>query len=118
MKKTLLTLVFAALLNSGLAFNVLAQQNRDAEKLRRNLVKILQGDNNKVKIKLTNGNTIKGNLTAVDVDSFTVIEDKTNNSRTIALADVKKVKMLKKKNVWVFVGIGAMILTIVGYARD
>jgi small nuclear ribonucleoprotein (snRNP)-like protein len=91
-------------------------QNADAEKVRKKLVKILQGENNKVKVKLKNGESFAGNLTSVDVDSFTIYDSKTNAPRTTNLEDLEKVKKssnLKTKDAWWVVGIGWAVLALI-----
>lgn len=91
-------------------------QGADTEEVRKNLVKILQGDNNKVKVKLKNGERLKGHLTAVDVDSFTIADSKTNASRTVNLSDLEKVKKeanLQGKDAWWIAGLGVMVLVII-----
>lgn len=118
MKKHLLLLVLVALVNltSIQVFYAQAVQNKDTEEIRRKLVKILQDDNNRVKVSLKNGETVKGDITAVDIDFFTILESKTNNSRSINFADMKKVKQTTKfkakDSLWI-AGLGVMVLAII-----
>lgn len=118
MKTAQFRVVIAALM-IALSFQTLFAQAAnisEKEKLRKLLVKIMQGDNNNVKVKLKSGVRVIGSVTAVDVDTFTVYDQKAFAPRTIGYHDVKSAKQISdfkiKDSLWVL-GIGVMVMMIV-----
>lgn len=117
MRNNKFRVVISALLITISFQTVFAQsaQNAETEKVRRSLVKILQGDNNQVKVKLKSGERMQGNLTAVEVYTFTVYDKNTNAPIAISFRDlqsVKKASSLKGKYAWWIAGLGVMVLAI------
>ncbi len=90
-----------------------AQTNREAElaaKARAKVARIGVGQNAKVEVKLRDESTIKGYVSEVQQDSFTVVERETGVSRTVAYADAADVKRsgggLSTKS-WAIIGAAA-----------
>ena len=78
------------------------------------------GNNARVEVKLRDTTKVKGNISAITPDSFTVTDSKTGITNTVAYADVDEVKKaggggLSTKG-WVIIGaaaVGAVVTWIV-----
>jgi len=110
---TVLMLMMGVLLAGVVLETAQAQTSRDAElaaKARAKVAKIGVGQNAKVEVKLQDESRIKGYVSEVQQDSFTVVERDTGVSRTVAYADAADVKRsgggLSTKS-WAIIGAAA-----------
>jgi hypothetical protein len=109
----ILTLVMG-LFSAGVNFKTAqAQTSRDAElaaKARAKVARIGVGQNTKVEVKLRDQSRIKGYISEVQQDSFSVVERETGVSRSVAYADAMEVKRssggLSTKS-WAIIGAAA-----------
>lgn len=96
MLKRTFALMLAALLFATLGLqSARAQTAGDAQRADKARVKVQRiglGQNARVEVKLLDETKLKGYVSAADQDSFTVIDSKTGASRTVAYADVARVK--------------------------
>ena len=69
------------------------------------------GNNARVEVKLKDTTKVKGNISAITPDSFTVTDAKTGTTNTVAYADVAEVKKpgsgLSTKS-WIIIGAAAV----------
>ena len=75
------------------------------------------GPKAKVEAKLKNKTKVKGTVQAITADSFTVIDEKTGSSQTVAFADIDSVKKPRtglKPRTWIIIGAAAAAAVIVG----
>ena len=118
--------IFAILL-SGILFSsafglpsVRAQTVTDAqivERARAGVKKVGVGRDARVEVKLRDNTKVKGYVSAAGEDSFTVIDQKTGATRTVAYADVTHVKKPGgglSTRTWVIIGAAAAAAVIVG----
>ena len=81
-------------LSGVLAINAQTQNNREDENLRKvktNVAKIFGGKRGKVTVKYKNGTKIKGYITEVKDENFSVSNSKTGNITVVQYADVESV---------------------------
>jgi sRNA-binding regulator protein Hfq len=88
------SLVFNACLFAGQTATTSAAQTQTSEalqaaKVKENMQK--RGEKSRVKVTLTNGTVIDGNISKIEDNSFEVTYKKTGQTTTIAYADVQKV---------------------------
>lgn len=70
------------------------QSDKDAKKIQKIKTKVADygtGEKSKVKVELRNQTKIKGYISAIDDDSFTVTDKKTGSTTKVDYAQVKKV---------------------------
>ena len=95
-KRLTVLILMMGVLTAGVVLETAqAQTSRDAEiaaKSRAKVAKIGVGQNAKVEVKLRDESRIKGYVSEVQPDSFTVVERETGVSRTVAYADAAEVK--------------------------
>jgi hypothetical protein len=88
-----------------------------AEKARAKIQKMGAGQDARVEVRLRDNTRLKGYISAVGEDSFTVADRKTSASQTVAYADVKEVKKPGgglSTRTWVIIGAAAAAAVIVG----
>jgi hypothetical protein len=113
-KRFIILTMVMALLPAGMAFKTAqAQTSRDAElaaKARAKVASIGVGQNAKVEVKLRDQSRIRGYVSEVQQDSFTVVERETGVSRSVAYADAMELKRssggLSTKS-WAMIGAAA-----------
>jgi hypothetical protein len=113
-KRLIVLMLTMGVLSAGVLLETAqAQTSRDAElgaKARAKVARIGVGQNAKVEVKLRDESTIKGYVSEVQQDSFTVVERETGVSRTVAYADAADVKRsgggLSTKS-WAIIGAAA-----------
>ena len=113
-KRFIVLTLMMAFLSAGVAFKTTqAQTSRDAElaaKARAKVARIGVGQNAKVEVKLRDQSRIKGYISEVQQDSFTVVERDTGVSRSVVYADAMDVKRfsggLSTKS-WAIIGAAA-----------
>lgn len=92
-KRQLAILISMALMTITLVFPAKAQTTFDTQiDSTRSKVEKLRAGNSKVEVKLRDKTKIKGYITAVDQDSFTVSDSKTGTTQTVAYGEVSDVK--------------------------
>lgn len=88
-----------------------------AEKTRAAVQKIGTGAKRRVEVKLQDGTRLKGSVSAAGEDDFTITDSKTGAPRTVAYADVARVKEagggLSARS-WIIIGVAAAAAVIVG----
>jgi len=111
-RRTLTLFVFLTTTFFATAF---AQTSVD--KARETVNAIGTGPKAKVEAKLKNKTKVKGAVQAITADSFTVIDEKTGSSQTVAFADIDSVKKPRtglKPRTWIIIGAAAAAAVIVG----
>ena len=114
MKRTLTTLFLAmAIAVCPLGPTARAQQQLDqTAKVKAEVVKRLNKKEAHVKVRLRNGNEVKGYITQNSDNGFTLSDEKTKTGTDIAYADVQRVEgrgMSKTKKIAIATGIGVAI---------
>lgn len=92
MRRLLISVVSALMINLSVAAIVPAQTQADAEriaKVKRTVNKI--GSDANVNVKFLDGRTAKGRITVIGDSSFVLVNKKTTDSMTIGFAQVKEV---------------------------
>ena len=113
-KKLTVLMLMMGLLSAGLVLETAqAQTSRDAElaaKARAKVARIGVGQNAKVEVKLRDEARIRGYVSDLQQDSFTVVERDTGVARNVAYADALEVKRssggLSTKS-WAIIGAAA-----------
>ena len=86
-------LSFALILCFGMNLSAVCQSQVDsAEKGRRAVAKIGVDQKTKSEVKLRDSTTIKGYISAINNDSFSFVNEKNGDSRTIKYAEVETIK--------------------------
>ena len=82
------------------------------------------GEKKRVKVKLQDGTKLKGYIGRADADSFTLVEAKTGQSRSLAYRDVAKISNRSSKGekvaLWILAGaaaVTAVVLLGIVYVR-
>ncbi len=116
MKKIISILLLAVTFNTAVIQGSFAQSSSDrdvqehAEKIEKAIRKLRSGTDSKVTVNLWNKSKVKGYVSDIDDDSFTVVE-KNGNSSTIKFTEAKKVKGKNlPAGVWIAIGAGAGML--------
>jgi hypothetical protein len=95
-RRALAIMISGLLLSSVLGYppaRAQAQEaNRSAEKARAAVQKLGVSPKRRVEVKLLDGTRMKGSISAAGGDTFTVTDSKTGAPRTVAYADVARVK--------------------------
>lgn len=93
------------------------EAGRSAEKARAAVQKLGAGNKRRVAVKLQDGSAFKGSISSAGEDTFTVTDSKTGAPRTVAYADVARVKQTGgglSTRTWVIIGAAAVAAVIVG----
>lgn len=91
------------------------QEDRAVEKVKADVVKHA-GKKDRVSVKLHDGSKLKGNISQVGADSFTLTDSKTRQSTVLAYSDVVQVKgagglsTIAKIGIGIGIGVGALAL--------
>jgi hypothetical protein len=122
-RSTLSIMLAGVLVVTALGFRaVIAQTNTDAqriEKVRAKVIRLGEGRNAGVEVKLRDNTKLKGYVSQAEQDAFTVTDSKTGTSRTLPYADVQDVKKPGSgiSKTWLIVGISvAAAVAVVGLA--
>ncbi len=92
MKRLIIAVLSALMINFSVATIVPAQTQADAEriaKVKRTVNKI--GSDANVNVKFLDGSVVKGRITIIGDSSFVLVNKKTTDSMTIGFAQVKQV---------------------------
>ncbi len=90
---------------------------QSAEKARAAVQKLGAGPQRRVEVKLQDGTRLRGSISAAGEDTFTLTDAKTGAPRTLAYADVARVKEPGgglSARTWVIIGAAAAAAVIVG----
>jgi hypothetical protein len=94
--KTLAVMLLGVLMTSTFGLQtVLAQTEKDlqvTEKVKTKVRELGVNDKKRVEVKLKNNTKFKGNINAINSDSFTLSDAKTGTTQTFAYSEVKEVK--------------------------
>jgi hypothetical protein len=93
------------------------EATRSAEKARAAVQKLGVNPQRRVEVRLLDGTRLKGPISAAGADTFTVTDAKTGAERTLAYADVARVKKPGgglSTTTWVIIGAAAVTAVIVG----
>lgn len=123
LKKLLSFTIVVVLLHATNAATIIAfahgaqagQDDAKTQKLKANVAKYA-GNKNKVSVKLNDGTKLKGYISQAGENSFTLVDSKSAQSRTLTFAEVTEVKragglsVLAKVGIGVGIGVGALAL--------
>jgi hypothetical protein len=90
---------------------------RAAEESRVAVQRLGVGPKSRVEVRLQDGTKLRGSVSAAEADTFTITDSKTGASRTLAYADVARVKKPGgglSTRAWVIIGAAAVVAVIVG----
>lgn len=93
------------------------EATRAAEEARSTVQRLGAGTKTRVEVRLQDGTRLRGPVSAAGEDTFTITDSKTGQPRTVAYADVARVKKsgggLSARS-WVIIGAAAAAAVIVG----
>ena len=91
---------------------------RAAEETRAAVQKLGAGTKKRVEVRMQDGSKLSGAISAIGEDTFTVTDSKTGAARTLAYADVSRVKKSGggglSARTWIILGAVAVTAVIVG----
>ena len=90
---------------------------RAAEETRVAVQRLGAGSKTRVEVRLQDGTKVRGSVSAAGEENFTITDSKTGASRTVAYADVARVKKSGgglSTRTWVIIGAAAAAAVIVG----
>jgi len=93
------------------------QNAQSGEPARTHVARLGVGEKARVEVKLRDNRKVKGYVNAAGVDSFTITDQKTGASQTIAYADVATVKKPGsglKARTWIIIGAAAAAAIVIG----
>ena len=117
---TIRFLIIAAMFHLAVLSPISAQSTQTDErtaKAKASAEKIASGSKPNAEVKLRSGQKIKGKITAVSTDSFSIFESKSGKSQTILFSDVKQIKKSRRglsTGAWIAIGVGATAAIVVG----
>jgi hypothetical protein len=122
-KRTFTVILSGVLLLAAFGFQSVGAQSagdsQAVEKIRTKAQKIGVGGNARVEVKLRDNTQLKGFISDLSQDSFTVVDSKTGSTRTVSYADTSAVKKagsgLSTKS-WIVLGaavVGAAITWVI-----
>lgn len=117
---TIRLLMITALFHLALLSPVAAQSARlddKAAKAKATAEKIAAESKPNAEVKLRSGEKIKGKITSLSTDSFSIADSKSGNSQTILFSDVEQIKRSRKglsTGTWIVIGASAAAAIIVG----
>ncbi|MBA3713487.1 MAG: hypothetical protein H0W76_13725 [Pyrinomonadaceae bacterium] len=121
LKKSLIITLAYLLLLTALGFQpTYAQSTRDsqtAERMRAEVAKLGVSKAARVEVKLRDKTKLKGYISKIADDSFTLVDSDTGASHALNYADVVQVKKPGKglsAKIWIIVGVAAAAAVIVG----
>lgn len=115
-KKYLTLIVTILIVNLALSSSILAndieKENKFAEKVKINIAKLGTGTDARIEVKLKDGTKLKGYVSEIAEDHFSVTDSKTGKATAV---DYHKAKQVKGNNLstGVKVAIGAVIVFVV-----
>ena len=113
-KRFTLGLLFVLLNTASGMPRLAAAQTRDSDshvqKIKANVAKRGTGEKARVKVELLSGSKLKGYISQAGEDSFTLIEDKTGQTKVLAYSEVDQVKGRGGLSLAAKIGIGVAIV--------
>ena len=94
-----------------------ANDAENTAKIKAEVAKRIAGKKTKVKIKLRNGEELKGRIDQADDNGFTVTEDKTGKQTQVSYGEVARVKgrgMGTGTKIAIIVGVAVVVVAVVG----
>jgi hypothetical protein len=96
------------------------QETKQVAKIKAKVQERGTGENSRVKVKLANGTEVKGYISKVEEESFTVTDRKTRQTTTVPYAEVQKIGgpglSTGGKIALVAVGVAVVVLVVIGVA--
>ncbi|MGB9178839.1 MAG: hypothetical protein WCB68_06270 [Pyrinomonadaceae bacterium] len=121
LKRTVAIIISGILISTALGFQLAhAQTGREdqfTEKSRADVLKQGTGKDARVEVKLRDNTKVKGYISEAGQDTFTVMDQKTGVSKTVAYADVSQVKKQGgglSSRTWIILGAVAAAVVVVG----
>lgn len=120
LRRALAIMISGMLWSSALGSQTAAAQGQEsngrAEKARAEVRRLGVGPKSRVEVRLQDGTRLKGSISAAGEDAFTVTEQKTGATRTVAYSDVARVKKPGGVSAltWVVIGVAAAAAVVVG----
>jgi hypothetical protein len=93
----------------SLALGQTRESDRRVEKIKANVAKRGTGEKARVTVELRDGSKLKGHISQAGEDSFTLIEDKSGQTKVLAYSDVDRVKGRGGLSLAAKIGIGVAI---------
>ncbi|HEX7312345.1 MAG TPA: hypothetical protein VF297_00240 [Pyrinomonadaceae bacterium] len=120
-RRTLAIIISGILVCAALGYQPTGAQTqeatRSAEQARATVRKLGVSPKRRVEVKLQDGTRLKGSISAAGQDDFTITDAKTGTPRTLAYADVARVKESGgglSTRTWIIIGAAAVTAIIVG----
>ena len=90
------------------------KETKSAEKVKANIAKLGTGKDARVEVKLRDKTKLKGYVSQISENSFTVVDEKTGNASEIAYPNAKQVKGNNlSTGVKIVIGVGIVIAIVV-----
>jgi sRNA-binding regulator protein Hfq len=102
-------LLHAASTMPSFALEQTRESDRRVEKIKANVAKRGTGEKARVTVELRDGSKLKGHISQAGEDSFTLIEDKSGQTKVLAYSDVDRVKGRGGLSLAAKIGIGVAI---------
>lgn len=93
------------------------ESTRAAEETRAAVQRLGVGTKSRVEVRMQDGTRLNGSVSAAGDDNFTITDSKTGQPRTVAYADVARVKKSGgglSARTWIIIGAAAVTAVIVG----
>jgi hypothetical protein len=120
-RRALAVMISGLLLSSAIGYQSARAQapvtTRAAEETRVAVQRLGVGPKSRVEVRLRDGAKLSGSISAAGDDTFTITDSKTGTPRTVAYADVARVKKSGgglSARTWVIIGAAAAAAVIVG----
>jgi hypothetical protein len=120
-RRALAVMISGLLLSSAIGYQSARAQApeaaRAAEETRVAVQRLGVGSKSRVEVRLRDGAKLRGSISAAGEDTFTITDSKTGAPRTLAYADVARVKKSGgglSTRTWVIIGAAAVAAVIVG----
>ena len=112
-------LILASLIHLAFFIPLAAQtaNPRKVERAKASAQSLSSDAKNTAEVKMNSGSKIKGRITSVSGDSFSMEDTKSGSSQTIAFADVDQIKKSRKglsTGAWIAIGAGVAAAIVVG----
>ena len=120
-RRALAVMISGILVSSAIGYQPARAQTpeatRAAAETRATVQRLGVGTKTRVEVRMQDGTRLRGSVSAAGDDTFTVADSKTGQSRTVAYADVARVKKSGgglSTRTWVIIGAAAVAAVIVG----
>jgi len=120
-RRALAVMISGILVSSAIGYQPARAQTpeatRAAEETRATVQRLGVGTKTRVEVRMQDGTKLRGSISAAGEDTFTITDSKTGAPRTVAYADVARVKQPGgglSARTWVIIGAAAVAAVIVG----